>query len=114
MLTKEIITKLSFTHIASLLPIDNLVKRTFYTTEAIKGTWSVKELKRQINSLLYERSGMSGKPEALITSVDKSAEKQSAISFIKDIYTFEFLGLPLKDAVEESDLETALLDHLQQ
>ncbi len=113
-ITEQLIEKLSFSHISLLLPLENAHKQIFYAEEAIKGTWSVRELKRQINSLLYERSGMSAKTEVLIASVDKSAEKQSAISFIKDIYTFEFLGLPLKDAVEESDLESALLDHLQQ
>ena len=113
-LNNQIIGKLSFTHITMLLPIDNTAKRTYYATEAIKGTWSVRELKRQINSLLYERSGMSAKPEQLIEKIDKSAETQSLTTFVKDLYTFEFLGLPMKDAVEESDLETALLTHLQQ
>lgn len=112
-LVQNIIDKLSFSHITLLLPIDDPLKRAFYATEAIKGTWSIRELKRQINSLLFERSGVSKKPGQLLAGIDQKIEKQNQVSFIKDIYTFEFLGLPAKDAVEENDLETALLDHLQ-
>ncbi len=113
-LSEKIINKLSFSHITLLLPINNPLKRAFYAIEAIKGTWSVRELKRQLNSLLFERSSISKKPELLLQSLDEKAEKLPQVSFIKDIYTFEFLGLPAKDAVEESDLESALLDHIQQ
>lgn len=110
----NVFNKLSFSHISLLLPIDDATKRDFYAVEAIKGIWSVRELKRQINTLLYERSGISAKPELLITKLDKEAGTPSLTTFIKDLYTFEFLGLPIKDAVEEDDLETALLDHLQE
>jgi len=113
-LAQRIINKLSFTHITLLLPLDNPLKRAFYAAEAIKGTWSVRELKRQINSLLFERSSMSAKPELLLEKLNQKVEKQSHTSFVKDIYTFEFLGLPAKDVVEENELEAALLDHLQQ
>jgi hypothetical protein len=59
----KIVSQLSYTHIEQLLPIQHPLKRTFYEIECIKGTWSVRELKRQINSLYFERSGMSKKPE---------------------------------------------------
>ena len=113
-LQEKIIKSLSFSHITLLLPIEDPLKRTFYAVEAIKGTWSVRELKRQINSLLFERCGMSKKPELLLQNLDKKSERALQASFVKDIYTFEFLGLRTKDAVEEDDLESALLDHLQQ
>ncbi len=112
-LSEKMINSLSFSHITLLLPLESPLKRAFYAIEAIKGTWSVRELKRQINSLLYERSGISKKPEELLAQLHEKTERQPATSFIKDIYTFEFLGLPFKDAVEETDLETALLDNLQ-
>ena len=112
-LSEKMINSLSFSHITLLLPLDSPLKRAFYAIEAIKGTWSVRELKRQINSLLYERSGISKKPEQLLAQLHEKTERQPPTSFVKDIYTFEFLGLPLKDAVEETDLETALLDNLQ-
>jgi len=109
----HIINRLSFSHITLLLPLDDPLKRTFYAIEAIKGTWSVRELKRQINSLLFERSGISKKPEQLLNGLNEKTEKEQQSTFVKDIYTFEFLGLQAKDAIEENDLETALLDHLQ-
>lgn len=108
----KMLNALSFTHITLLLPLDSSIKRTFYIIEAIKGVWTVRELRRQINSLLYERSGMSLKPELLLKNV-QSIEVQPQ-GLVKDIYTFEFLGLPERDAIEESDLETALLDHLRE
>lgn len=108
----KMLSALSFTHITLLLPLDSSVKRAFYIIEAIKGVWTVRELRRQINSLLYERSGMSLKPELLLKNV-QSIEVQPQ-GLVKDIYTFEFLGLPERDAIEESDLETALLDHLRE
>lgn len=61
----KILSKLSFTHLVQLLPIRDIAKRTFYELECIKQTWSVEELKRQINTLYYERSGISKKPEQL-------------------------------------------------
>ncbi|AEA45023.1 PDDEXK nuclease domain-containing protein [Fluviicola taffensis] len=111
-LATKMIESLSFTHITLLIPISDPLKRTFYIIEAIKGTWSVRELKRQINALLFERSGISKKPELLIPLVQTVPEQQKGL--VKDVYTFEFLGLPIKDAVEESDLESALLDHLRE
>ncbi|MBL4585602.1 MAG: DUF1016 family protein [Flavobacteriales bacterium] len=110
---KHIITKLSYTHLEQLIRIDDDLKRTFYEIECIKGTWSVRELKRQIVSLYYERSGLSAKPEELSELVQKKATPQKATDIIKNVYAFEFLDLNIKDVVEESDLETALLDHLQ-
>jgi len=55
----EILSKLSFTHIAELLQCDDATKRAFYELECIRGNWSVRELKRQMASLYYERSGLS-------------------------------------------------------
>jgi len=111
---KLIITKLSYTHLEQLIRIDDDLKRTFYEIECIKGTWSVRELKRQISSLYYERSGLSAKPEKLSEMVQKKTLPQKATDIIKNIYAFEFLDLKIRDVVEESDLETALLDHLQE
>lgn len=105
--------RLSFTHLAAILPCKDPLQRAFYETMAIRGTWSVRELQRQIDSNYYERSGWSQRPEALAKLVDGKAEKSSIALDIKSPFTFEFLGLSAKDVVEESDLETALLNHLQ-
>lgn len=106
--------RLSFTHLAAILPIKDPLQRAFYETMAIRGTWSVRELQRQIDSNYYVRSGWSQKPEALANFVDEKAEQSSLSLDIKSPFTFEFLGLAAKDVVEESDLETALLNHLQE
>jgi len=94
--------------------LEDELKRSYYIIESIKGTWSVQELKRQINTLLYERSELSKKPELLIERINKKKQIPNIQGLVKDIYTFEFLGLPIKDAVEESELETALLDNIRE
>ena len=73
----------------------------------------MRKLKRQINSVYYQRSGMSIKPEMLSEITKEKAETATPSDIVKSIDAVEFLGLKVKDAVEESDLETALLDHLQ-
>jgi predicted nuclease of restriction endonuclease-like (RecB) superfamily len=109
----KLISKLSYTHLVQLLPIDSAIKRTFYEIETIKGNWAVSELKRQIHSLYFERSGMSNNPEALSQIVQTNAEPTSVSDIIKSPFTFEFLGLKAKDVVYESDLEQALIEHLE-
>jgi predicted nuclease of restriction endonuclease-like (RecB) superfamily len=111
---EKILTKLSYTHIEQLLSIEEPLKRTFYEIECIKGAWSVRELKRQINSLYFERSGLSKNPEKLAKLVKQKTKPQETTDIIKNIYAFEFLDLPVKEIVEEPDLEKALLDKLQQ
>lgn len=110
---QKLFDKLSFTHLAAILPITDPLERAFYETMAIRGTWSVRELQRQIDSNYYFRSGWSQKPEALAKLVDGKAETDTLALDIKSPFTFEFLGLQAKDVVEESDLETALITHLQ-
>ena len=114
MLAEKIISQLSYTHIEQLLPIQDPLKRAFYEVECIKGIWSVRELKRQINSLYFERCGMSLKPELLSEITQKNIRPATPSEMVKSVYIFEFLGLKVKDAAEEKDLETALLDHLQE
>jgi len=111
---KILISKLSYSHFELLLNVQDPLKRTFYEIECIKGTWSVRELKRQIASLYFERSGLSQHPEKLAELVQQKIKPQQPKDIIKNIYTFEFLDIGIKPIVEESDLETALLDNLQQ
>ena len=79
----------------------------------LRWSCSVRELQRQIDSNYYFRSGWSQKPEALAKLVEGKAETETLALDIKSPFTFEFLGLQAKDVVEESDLETALITHLQ-
>lgn len=110
---EKLLQNLSFSHFVELLKLEDPLKRNFYEIECFKGPWSVRELKRQINSLYYERTGMSLKPGVLSEITQQKAEILSPQDVVKSVYAFEFLGLKAKDAVEESDLETALLDNLQ-
>lgn len=109
----KILSNLSYTHLEQLFSIEDPLKRAFYEMECIKGTWSVRELKRQINSLYFERMGLSKKPELLSQLAQQEIVPQTPHEIVKSVYAFEFLGLNAKDAVEESDLETSLLDQLQ-
>jgi predicted nuclease of restriction endonuclease-like (RecB) superfamily len=110
----RIIDRLSFTHLVLLFPIEDPLKRGFYEIECIKGNWSVAELKRQINSLYFERSGMSNNPEKLSRLTQKKSVALLPTDIVKSPFTFEFLGLKAKDVVYESDLEQALIDHLEE
>lgn len=109
----KLLNRLSFTHLAQLLPLKDPLHRTFYEIECIKGTWSVSELKRQIGSLYFERSGMSKNPEKLSKLTLDKADKATINDIMKSPFTFEFLGLKAKEVVEETDLEQALIDHMQ-
>lgn len=106
--------RLSFTHFVQLLPLVDALERTFYEMECIKGMWSVRELKRQIGSHYFQRSGLSRDKSALSALVNQNSMQTNLQEIIKSPFTFEFLGLSAKDVVEESDLETALMDHLKE
>lgn len=106
--------RLSFTHLAAIISLKNPLQRAFYETMAIKGTWSVRELQRQIDTNYFERSGWSQNIDELTNLVNHNAEIATLSTDIKSPFVFEFLGLKAKDVVEESDLETALMDNLQE
>ncbi|MBR2051800.1 MAG: DUF1016 family protein [Bacteroidales bacterium] len=106
-------TRLSYTHIIQLLHLDNDLQRTFYAAESIRGTWSVRELKRQIDTNYYVRSGWSEKPQLLADNIKKRNKSQEIEFDIKNPYCFEFLGLSSKDVIIESDLESAIVSNLK-
>lgn len=108
----HVLTKLSFTHIAELLQCDDKTKRAFYEMECIRGNWSVRELKRQISSLYYERSGLSKNKARLAALAQEGAERAEPTLAIRDPYVFEFLGLKPQEVMGESHLEDQLLDKL--
>lgn len=110
---EKLITKLSYSMFKLLVPIEDETKRVFYEVEAIKGGWSVRELKRQINSLYYERSGLSLNKKKLSELAHQAAEKSSPQINIRDPYLFDFLGLKAKEVMSESHLEDQLMDKLQ-
>ena len=107
-----LVSRLSFSHIMEIVPIEDPLERFFYEFECIRGNWSVKELRRQITTNLFVRAGISKNPEKLLAQTVNS--KQNFMLSIKEPFTFEFLGLDAKDTVTESDIEQALMDHLQE
>lgn len=108
-----LLNRLSFSHITLILQFDEPVKRAFYEIESIKGGWGVRELKRQIDSALFERTGLSTDKNALLERVHQGAVPFSPEDFIRSPFVFEFLGIPVGASIEERGLEKALLDHLQ-
>ena len=108
-----ILSKLSFTHLNILSKFDNPIKKAFYEIECIKGCWSVAELERQINTLYFERSGMSKNKEALTAMVNLQAVTLKPSDIINNPIALEFLELNKRALVTETDLEQAILDNLQ-
>lgn len=111
---EKLLSCLSFSHFSHLIPLEDDLKRSFYEIECMRGNWSVRELKRQIASLYFERSGLSKNKEKLAEIVQAGAEHGEPALAIRDPYIFEFLGLKSKEVMLESDLEEALLDKLQE
>ena len=105
--------RLSFTHIVQLLHVEDSIQRAFYAIEAMRGPWSVRELQRQIDTNYYARSGWSKKPKLLSKKINGNAERPTFEQDVKSPYYFEFLGLSSKDAIDESDLEVAIVSHLK-
>ena len=110
---EKLFNRLSYSHFVKLLPIEDSLERTFYEIETIKGVWSVRELERQIKSGYFIRSGLSRDKMALQALANQGAVQQSLHETVKSPFVFEFLGIDAKNVVEESDLESALMDHLQ-
>lgn len=111
--TEKLLRVCSFTHFIELVKIDDELKRTFYEVETIKGNWSVRELKRQVESLLYERVGLSTDKKSLLQSLENKKEVFDPTSIIKEPYILEFTGLETKEKYNENDLESALLNHIE-
>lgn len=110
---EKLLASLSYTHFTFLMTCTNPLQRAFYEIESIRGAWSVRELKRQIESLLFERTGLSTDKEELMRRTHQAADLQSPADYFRDPYVFEFAGLPEQFLGTESELEQALIDHLQ-
>lgn len=108
--------KLSWSHYCELLIISDEQKRSFYEKECEKARWSVRELKRQIESSLFERlllsNGNANKEKVLSLSL-KGNEIEKPEDIIRDPYVFEFLGIPEDKPFMESDLEAALVVQIE-
>lgn len=105
---------LSWSHYLKLMRIDNIEERHFYEIEAIKNDWSLAELKRQFNSSLYERLLLSTNKEKVYQLATRGHVIEKSLDLVKDPYVLEFLGLEELPEYSESDMETCIIDHLQQ
>lgn len=108
--------KLSWSHYCELLTISDADKRSFYEKETVNSGWSVRELKRQISTSLYERLLLSeGKAnkETVLSLAENGIEMATPLDIIKDPYVFEFLGVPENKPMLESDLEKALVAQIE-
>lgn len=107
-----LLNKLSFSHFIELLKLDTPLKRSFYQIEIIKNDWSVRELQRAMNSLLFERTGLSSDKQSVLVSHHCGAEMKPDDIF-RNPYVLEFLGLERKAIYQETDLEEAIINHIQ-
>ena len=105
---------LGWSHYVTLLTLDNAEARRFYEIEATVNGWSVRELERQISSSLYERLALSRDKADVPRLAREGHVVEKAADLIKNPLVLEFLGLEQKPAYSESDLETAIIDRLQQ
>lgn len=105
--------KLSYSHYLTLMRVGNIEERNFYEIEAINNSWSLRELKRQMDSALYERLVLSRDKEKVLELSQKGQLIEKPQDIVKDPYILEFLGLDEKANYSESDLETAIIDHIE-
>lgn len=105
--------ELSWTHYKILVRLEDPDKRAFFMAEATKNAWSVRQLERQIHSLLYERLLMSQDKESVLAIARGEAGPTEPMQIIKDPTVLEFLGLKPQAAYYEKDIEAAILTHLQ-
>ena len=108
--------KLTWSHYCELLTISDPDKRSFYEKEAVNANWSVRELKRQIDSSLFERLLLSrgdANKEQVLALAEKGIEIAEPADLIRDPYVFEFLGIPEDKPMLESDLERALVQQIE-
>lgn len=109
----NVFTKISYSHFAELIKIKEDNKRRFYELLTIKNTLSVRELERQIATLTYERVGLSQNTELAFAELEDKLTPANPSDAIKSVYFFDFLDLPNNHLIEESDLEEALINHLE-
>ncbi|GAB6010744.1 PDDEXK nuclease domain-containing protein [Viscerimonas tarda] len=108
-----LLSRLTFTHFVELIRVEDDLQRLFYEVETIKNNWSVRELKRAINTSLAFRSVMSINKEAVIAKI-KNLKPAFNEEIIRNPYVLEFLGLEEKSEYSETELEQQILNHLQE
>ncbi len=108
------VNMLSFSHFELLIGLDSDLARRFYEVEALNGRWSVRELRRQISSLLFERTGLTTDRHKLAELIKVGHDVEKSALTVRDPYVFEFLGIKPREVMSEDRLEEALLDKVQE
>ena len=106
-------SQLTWTHYKTLIRIDNPDKRTFFIAEAVKNAWNVRQMERQIHSLLYERLLISQDKDTILAIAKGEQQPFNPSQIIKDPIILEFLGLKPEATYYESEIEQAIITHLQ-
>ena len=106
-------SELSWTHYRLLMKVSDEKARMFYLEESVKAGWSSRQLERQIHTMYYQRILASQDKESVATEIQSTVPKPEYEKIIKDPYVLEFLNLPANEHFYETDLEQALIDHLQ-
>ena len=107
-------SQLNWTQYRMLIQIEDTSKREYYELESVKNGWTGRELERQINSGLFERLLLSNDKEAVMAVARSQRLPELPHEIVKDPMILEFLGLERKPQYYEKDLESALIEHLQQ
>lgn len=110
---EKLFLRIPTTHLIAISQIDDPLKRAFYEIETIKGCWTMAELDRQISTLYYERSGLSKDKEGLSKLVNQTAQNLSPKDVLHNPVTLEFLDLEAHEKIDETDIETAILNKMQ-
>lgn len=107
-----LLSRLSFSHFIELLKADTPLKRSFYEIQSVKSNWSVRELQRAMDTMLFERTGLS-KNKQVVLEKQKGGVAMKSEDVFRNPYVLEFLNLEEKPAYSETDLEGAIINHLQ-
>ena len=111
---KTVSAKLSWSHYLELIKIEEKNKRNFYLMETTNCNWSVRELQRQIASLLYERLALSKDKDIILELAQKGQMLRTGKDLVKDHFVLEFLNIKENTDYLESDLEKNILEHLKE
>ena len=104
---------LSWSHYSEILKSDDVLEANFYAKQCEQENWSVRELKRQMNSMLFQRVALSKDKKGVLALAQNGIEICQAEDVIKEPYVFEFLGVPQRWQYKESELEDKLIQNLE-
>ena len=105
--------KLTWSHFVELISVSDNLARSFYKKQCISEKWSVRELKRQINAMLFERIALSKNKKGVLKLAEKGQIIKKGHDLVREPYILEFLGIPENHKFSEKELEQKIIDNLQ-